>query len=213
MRRILLILILTLASCYDDDSTLIESENTAHISSRLTRSIKSISLHDASFDDFIDNSSCLSLEFPYQVFENSVLKTINNIQDIELLDENSNIEIVYPVTAVSYNYEKHQINSIADHNTIVSACESSFTLNAHKCLDFQYPVSIKLYNRVGNSFQSINLDHDQDMYVFFDNLQDTDIYEIEYPIALSDHTSGTSKTISSNLGFDTLFNETLRDCQ
>jgi len=213
MKRIFLILVLVCVSCFDDDSTLIESDNTAHISSKLTKSIKTIALHDASYDDIIDNSFCFSLEFPYEVLVNSELKTINSVQDIETLEENSTIEIVYPVSAVFFNYEKHQINSTTDFGIIANACENNFDIDSHSCLDFQYPVAVKVYNPAGNSFHTTNLDHDQDMYIFFDNLHDTDIYEIEYPILLSDHTTGTSKSISSNAGFENIYANTIGDCQ
>lgn len=213
MKRIFLILILALVSCYDDDSTLVIADNTAHISSKLTNNLKSISLHDASYDDIVDNSSCFSLEFPYEITVNAELRTIDSIEDLELLHEDDAIEIVYPVSAVLYNYEKHQITTNAEYGAFVNACENTFSLDPHKCLDFQYPVRVKMYNRVGNSFQTMVLDHDQDMYVFFDNLQENDIYEIEYPIELNDHTTGTTKAVSSNNEFDALFTDTHGNCQ
>jgi len=213
MKRILLILVLALVSCYDDDSIVIVSDNTAHISAKLTNSMKSIALHDASFDDIIDNSSCFSLEFPYQVVVNAELKTINSKADLETLHENDEIEIVYPVSAVLFNYDKHQITSISGYEAVANACEQNFNLSPHRCLDFEYPVTIKMYNQVGSSFQSMNMDHDQDLYTFLDNLHETDIYEIDYPIILNDHTTGTSKSISSNADFDTIFSNTPENCQ
>ena len=213
MKRILFILIFAFVGCYDDDSTLIASDNTAHISSKLTNSIKSITLHDASFDDIVDKSSCISLEFPYQVLVNTELQTINSIEDIETLHEADTIEIVYPVSAVLYNYEKHQITSFSEYDVVVNACEENFDLSPHRCLDIEYPIIVKMYNQVGNNFQTMDLNHDQDMYVFLDNLHDTDIYELEYPIIVNDHTTGSSVVISSNVDFDNIFSDTQVGCQ
>ena len=213
MKRILLILVLAAVSCYDDDSTFIESNDTAHNTSKLTTNIKSISLHDASYDDIIDNSSCFSLEFPYQVSVNSEIRTINSVEDINAIDENDELEIIYPVSAVFYNYEKHQITSSAEFDLIANTCEEDFDITAHSCLDIQYPVAVKMFNQVGNDFHTMNVGHDQALFTLMDNLHDTDVYEIDYPILLNDHSTGTVESINSNLEFETIFDSTSVDCQ
>ena len=213
MKRILVLLVLVLAGCYDDDSTRIESDNTAHVSSELTTFMKSISLHNASYDDVVDNSSCFSIEFPYQVTVNNELRTISHINDLNTIYESDDVEIIYPVSAVFYNYDKHQMTSAEEYDITLDACEENFNISSHSCLDFQYPIIIKMFNQVGNDFHSMQLDHDQDIYTFLDNLHETDVYEIEYPIIMLDHTTGNSESITSNLQFETLFESTMQECQ
>ena len=87
MNRLYLIVLFILVSCYDDDSQVVESVDTAHRSSELTTMIKSMSLHNASYDDHIDNTSCFSLVFPYQINVNSTSTTITSIQDLSELSE------------------------------------------------------------------------------------------------------------------------------
>lgn len=199
--------------CYEDDSQILESENTSHRSSELTTFIKSISLHNAAYDDVVDGSTCFSIVFPYQLSVNGTIKTISSIEELDDLHSDDNIEIVYPVSAVFYNYDRHQMASDSDMTIVKETCESDFNLDSNACLDFQFPLTVKMYNRVGNDFHTIQLNSNEDIYTHFDNIHDTDVYEIEYPILLSDTHLNTTIYVNSNSEFESIFHNTLEDCQ
>ena len=207
---ILLLLILT--SCFDDDSEIIESDNTASRSSEMTTLMKSVSLHNASFDDHIDKSSCFSLVFPYQLKINSVTTTINSVEDISDLNIDDDIEIVYPVTAVFFDYDQNKMTSLIDHNNMIEFCEKDFNIEPNSCMDIQYPITVKTFNELNGNFETSHFNSDKEVFLFLDNLHDTDVYEIEYPIILHD-SDLNSHIIDSNIEFESLLNSTPTNCE
>jgi len=211
MNKIYYILLLITFGCYDDDNELIISENVSHNTSELTTMVKSMSLHNASFDNVVDNTSCFSLEFPYQVNVNSELKNISSVNDLSEVSEEDDVEIIFPVNINFYNYELHEAINQTDFNLVKNVCAEDFNLTSHPCLDFQYPIVIKEYNNLTENFESFQLNNDKEVYLHFNNLHDNDIYEIEFPIFLVDSNSNSLR-IDSNVDFMVAFNSTLLSC-
>ncbi|MBS3738503.1 MAG: hypothetical protein KGY51_05870 [Psychroflexus sp.] len=207
------ILLIFLVGCYNDEGVqTLQSENNAHRNSELTKLVKSISVHNASFDDFIDNTSCFSIKFPYQIQVNSELRNITSEQDILELSNTEQIEIVYPVKAIFYNYEEHNIVSGTDFNLVKSVCDENFNIQHNYCLDIQYPIVLKEFNDLTQSFETFQLNTDRQVFRHLENLHDNDIFEIEYPIFLLDSSSNSIR-INSNSHFIAVFNESQQNCE
>ena len=211
MKKIYYILLLIVVSCYDDDNELIISENVSHNTSELTTMVKSMSLHNASFDNVVDNTSCFSLDFPYQLNVNSELKNISSVNDLSEVSEEDDVEIVFPININFYNYELHEAINQTDFNLVKNVCAEDFNITSHACLDFQYPIEIKEFNDLTESFETFQLNNDKEVYLHFDNLHDNDVYEIEYPIFLIGSNSDPLR-IDSNVDFMDVFNSTLQSC-
>ena len=213
MNKIFYILLLSiLISCFDDDSQVIESADVAHRSSELTTFIKSMSLHNSNFDDKIDKTSCFSLVFPYQLHVNANPTTINSAEDISDFSEEDDIEIIYPVETVFYNYDQHQVTNSSEFNLVKNLCQQDFNLIPNTCLDFEFPITLKKYNELTGSFDTFHFYSDKEIFRHFDNLHDQDIYEIEYPIILKNVNSNNLR-INSNLEFIEAFNFSLQTCE
>ena len=207
------ILLIFLVGCYNDDEVqTLQSENNAHRNSKLTKHMKAISVHNASFDDLIDDTACFSIMFPYQVQVNSEMRNINSIQDISELNHTDQIEIVYPVNAVFYNYEEHNISSGTDFNLVRSICNEDFNIQPNSCLDIQYPIRLKEYNDLTQSFETFQLNTDRQVFLHLENLHDNDIFEIEYPIFVLDSNSNSIR-VESNSDFIAAFNQSQQDCE
>lgn len=207
------ILLIFLVGCYNDEEVqTLQSENNAHRNSELTKLVKSISVHNASFDDLIDNTSCFSIKFPYQIQVNSELRNITSEQDISDLSNTEQIEIVYPVKAIFYNYEEHNIVSGTDFNLVKSVCDENFNIQPNSCLDIQYPIVLKEFNDLTQSFETFQLNTDRQVFRHLENLHDNDIFEIEYPIFLLDSSSNSIR-IDSNSDFIAVFNESQQNCE
>jgi hypothetical protein len=211
-KLIYIILCLILVSCYRDESQTLLSEGTSHRNSELSLIIKSISVHHASFDDVIDNSSCFSIEFPYQLNINSELKNISSLEDISEIHPEDQIEIVYPIQTTFYNYEEHQAFNQTEFNLISNTCHEDFSTQSNPCLDFQFPIILREFNDLTESFETFQLNSDRDVFIHFENFHDNDIYEIEYPIFLADSNSNTIR-IDTNDDFIEAFNMSLNSCQ
>lgn len=201
-----------LAGCYADENEIVTSTDTAHNSSEMTRMAMSISMHDASFDDKIDNTSCFSLIFPYQIHVNSELETISSRQDLLILNDEDSFEIVYPVNIVSFNYEEYQVTSSSQFNLIKASCEMDISLTPNSCLNIQYPINIKEYNELTEVFESLQFADDRDFFRYLDMLHDTDFYEIDYPMSFEDLNSNTLR-INSNSEFEQTYNSYFESCE
>ena len=212
MKRFYFIILFVLISCYDDDSQVVESEDTAHRSSELTAMIKSMSLHNTSFDDHIDNTPCFSLVFPYQVNVNSNLTTITSIQDLSELSNSEEIEIVYPVTSVFFNYEEHEISSSSNLDELKNICNQDFNIQPNNCFDFVFPLTVKRFNELNGSFETFHLENDKEVFTHFDNLHDTHVYQLSYPINLISSNSDTL-VVNSNEAFKATIDSSPLDCQ
>lgn len=204
-------LVLIVLGCYEDDSQLLESTNAAHRSSELTPLIKSITLHDASFDDLVDKTSCFSLVFPYQLKVNSRVQRMDSAHEISDLDEDDTIEIIFPVSVVFSNYNNHEVISNSEFNTIKNLCENEERIQTNSCFDFVYPVSIKEYNEQGSTFETLTFDNNKALFLYLDHLHDSDVYEIDFPISLLNSDS-RSITINSNLEFIEALETSSSDC-
>lgn len=206
------ILIVFFSGCYEDDTQILQSENASHRSSELSLKIKSMSAHHAAFDDIIDNISCFSIDFPYQINLNSNLKTISSLEDISEISAEDNIEFIYPFNTTFYNYEEHQATNLTGFNLIKNTCSDEFNFDPNPCLDFQFPITLKEYNDLTESFESYQLDNDRDVYLHIENLHDNDIYEIVYPVFLKDSNANVIR-VESNEQFISVFDSSIQDCQ
>jgi len=212
MNKLYLILLLVLASCYNDDSVVDQSVDTAHRTSEMTTMIKAMTMHDAAFDDHIDNTSCLSLVFPYQLHVNSDPITINTIQELENLSDDDEIELIYPIEVIFFDYQKHQVSTPDDLDTVKNICDQKFELDPINCFDFEFPVTIKRINEINGNFDTSHLESDLEVFTFFDNLHDAHAYEIDYPINVINHQSDTL-SINSNEEFKTTIDQSSLNCQ
>lgn len=209
---IFLLFLFVFVGCYEDDSQVIESRDALHRSSVLTPLIKSITLHNANFDDHIDNTSCFSLVFPYEVNINSNRRTISSIQDLNSIDENDQVQILFPISIVFFDYTQHKVNTTSELSLLTNSCEEKFDIEHNPCLNFDFPIVIKEFNELDGTFETLNLINNEELFQYVDNLHDSDVYEIDYPILLLDSNSD-GHVINSNSEFEEAFEASLTGCQ
>ncbi len=203
---------LMLAGCYEEDNELIQSRDSSHRTSEMSRMLKSISAHESGFDDIIDNSSCFSVDFPYQVYINSDLRTISDKNDLSEINPQDNIELVYPVNTTFFNYDFHQAINQTDFNLIKNTCSEDFDIISNECLEIEFPITFKEFNDLTESFETLSFDNNRDLFFYIENLHDNDVYELDYPILVTDDDSNTH-SISSNEEFLELFSFWVSICE
>ncbi len=181
---IFLLLPILMVSCYEDDAPLVEDENFLHHSSDLSSKLQSITSHNASFDDLIDNAFCFSLIFPYELTVNDQLRVFNSKQDLSPLREDDAIEIVFPVSIVFSYYSIQEVNSTSELNTLINQCDDFQSLTAFNCYSIEFPLTIKDFNDVNSSFQTHHFFNNKIIFLYLENLYDSDVYDIDYPILL-----------------------------
>ena len=85
MKYLLVFTALFLLGCQKEKLEIIEApdeEASFLFDQQLTSLLKSVASHDGSFDDVIDNSSCFSIDLPYQIALNGETHNVNTIDDL-----------------------------------------------------------------------------------------------------------------------------------
>ncbi|EMY80295.1 hypothetical protein ES731_11580 [Psychroflexus gondwanensis] len=181
---IFLLLPILMLSCYEDDAPLVEDENTLHHSSDLSSKLQSITSHNASFDDVVDNAFCFSLVFPYELTVNDQLRVFNSAHDLSYLREEDTIEIVFPASIVFSDYTIQEVNSTSELNALANQCDDFQSITMFNCYSINFPLTLKDYNDVNSSFQTHHFFNNKAIFLYLENLHDSDVYEIDYPITL-----------------------------
>ena len=189
---------LVLFSCQKEESEFIDENPTETITndSALAKLLVNTSQNDGTIDDFIDGTSCSSIQFPYQIVINGQTVTIESVDDVTALSgTTSAITIVYPITVVFEDYSTLVVEDQAALNALAQAC-TAFE-NAISCIDVVYPITLFTYNSANEQTGTTAITSDAELFGFFTSLNPDDYVAIEYPISvvLAD---GTTLAINSN---------------
>ncbi len=172
-------------SCFEKEVEIIDSEqeNILHKDSPLSDLMKAVTSHDASFDDRIDGSDCFSLIFPYNILVNGQFTTISSIYQINLIGDQDEVELLFPVTIAFGNYETKVLNNESQFDKVSIACQNGELYNLHiDCAEFVYPFSYAKYNLISRNFDTEIVLSKKESFQFLVSLKEGDIYKINYPL-------------------------------
>ncbi|GGE07530.1 hypothetical protein [Psychroflexus salis] len=176
---------LFLTSCFENETVLINEENeeNLYIDDDLTSLMKSVTSHKAYYDDFIDDSHCFSINFPYEIIINNEAHEINTYDDLdEYSDVDYEIELVYPLSISLTNFEIHNINNETELNSLKLQCNEGILYDEHiECAEFVYPIKLTTYNTQSRRFDLIEINNDKDTFSFLNELDNYSIFRLVYP--------------------------------
>ncbi|WP_412559972.1 hypothetical protein [Winogradskyella sp. MIT101101] len=200
--------LLSFTSCRTEDDVAIDppTEDTIEANSTIANLMANVAINDGSFDNIIDNASCLSVQLPVTVTVNGIEVTVNDddgyedIEDIiDLFDDDvDSIEITYPITVILADYSTVIVNSDAELAALTVDCPGENEDDDDiECIDFQYPITASIYNENNDLINTITINNDNDMYDFIDDLDDFTAVTINFPITvvLADGNSLTINTV------------------
>ncbi|MEL6811505.1 MAG: hypothetical protein AAFP76_09240 [Bacteroidota bacterium] len=196
----ILLLCMGLFSCQKEELTIVEEnqESSFLADAQLTRLMQSVTSHDGSFDDIIDQSSCFSINFPYQILLNGESHNVNSVNDLLAISSQDIIEPVFPLTITTGDYVEEPIQSMAVFEEFITRCANGTLYNDRiTCIDFTYPVRISVYNTENNDFETIMFTHDKETFTRIDLFESGVLASIDYPIELRVQDT-TALNISSN---------------
>lgn len=173
-------------SCFENETILIDEneENNLRMDDELTSLMKSVSSHNAYYDDFIDDCYCFSINYPYQIKISEELHTINSDEDLYQFSNtpNEEIELVFPVSVSLTNFENHTIKVKSEYEELKAQCEAGLLYDEHiDCAEFVYPMRIAGYNAQSRRFELNTFNHDQDLFTYLARLDNNSLYRIVYP--------------------------------
>lgn len=192
---------LTLTACRSEEDELVESpENeTLEANSRVANLLQRTAQNDGSEDNIIDNASCFDIELPVTVNVNGLEIIVDSEDDLDLIeeifdefdDDEDIIEIFFPITIVLADFMEVTIEDIDQLEDFAEECGGENEDDDDiECADILYPISASIFDTNNELIGTLNLNNDEELYLFIDDLEDTQIVTIGFPIVviLSDGT-------------------------
>lgn len=148
---------------------------------------------DGSFDNAIDNSSCISVQLPVDVTVNGQSLTVNDESEIgqveAILNEEmfdfDNIEIEFPIAITNSDYSEQIINSQEELDAIRATCIEGGLDTDIECVDFNYPISFQVYDSENQRASTTSLNSDREVYEYMNTIPATNIVALDFPISLT----------------------------
>ncbi|MBT8275784.1 MAG: hypothetical protein KJO39_06565 [Bacteroidia bacterium] len=205
-------------SCQKEEEIFIDQngEETITANSILTRLLIRTSQNAGDLDDIIDGNSCVSVKFPITVIANGQEVILMDEDDIDLIEaifdqfpnDTDTLEIVFPITVILDDYTEVVVNSQAELDALIAACESSGGDDSISCLDFEYPITFFIFDNNQQQTGTVTVNSDLELYIFLNGIGDDDYFSIDYPInvILED---GSVVTVNNNAELEQL----IEDCE
>ena len=188
----LLIFGVTFTSCQKEEEIFIDetNEETITANSVLANLLIRTSQNSGSIDDIIDGNSCVSVKFPVTVIANGQEVILTDEDDLDIVEAIFNqfpndidtLEIVFPITVILDDYTEVVVNSQAELDALIAACESSGGDDSISCLDFEYPITFFIFDNNQQQTGTVTVNNDLELYLFLNGLGDDDYFSIDYPI-------------------------------
>ena len=204
---LVLSVVFTLMSCRTEDDIAIDppADETIEANSTIANLMSRTASNDGSYDNIIDNASCLSVQLPVTVAVNGIELVINDddgYQDIEDIidlfdDDVDSIVISYPITLILVDFSTVVVNSDSELAALAVNCVGENENDDDiECIDFQYPITASVLDENNNLINSITLNNDNDMYDFIEDLDGFAAVTINFPITVI-FADGTTQSINT----------------
>lgn len=209
------------AACQEEseDITPPPADQTILPNSPVAQYIQQITLNDGSADNIIDHASCISVVLPVTVIVNNEeisidaaddFKTVEKILDAFEEDDDT-LQIVFPITVILADHDERVIRSSDELKDITDDCTEGGFDDDIECIDFQYPLTLTVYDSQNQLPGAVTVNNDEDLFHFLNDLKDTDFASFRFPITviLGD---GQQFQVTTNDQLEDLIEETLEQC-
>ncbi len=203
--RLLSVLTIAMAllntACRSEESEFVNSpqEETLEANSRVADLMQRTALNDGSDDNIIDYASCLDIEFPVTVIVDGLEITVDSDEDLDLIeeiydefdDDIDELDIVFPITIILADFTEVTVTNMDELLALAAQCAGENEDDDDiECADIQYPIEASIFDTNSELVATLTIDSDQELYLFIEDLEDTQIITIGFPIVvvLSDGT-------------------------
>jgi len=194
-----LITVFLLVGCQKEEFKVQDNPNESILNDPQLRAfLNSVSSHDGSVDNVIDNSDCFSIKFPFGLVVDGISHQMTTPEDLLPLTTANSLVPEFPITLVLCDYSEFDVGSLgAWQDEIVSCHSGNYYDDVISCVDINYPIELKMFDANNTNFETITLEHDWDTYSTLASMNQTDLVTINYPISLQLQ-NGTQITVHSN---------------
>lgn len=161
--------------------------------------------NDGSFDNIVDESSCIAVQFPYTVEIAGIQITIDSLEDLEIIeeifdefdDDEDVLEILFPITITLADFTEVVIESKEALRELAADCREGGDDDDIECIDFVYPITLFTFDINGQQAGSVTVNSDMELRRFFKDREEGELISIDFPITLKKY-DGTEIQVSSN---------------
>lgn len=218
----LITLVLSISSCRKEEFVLIEGpeQETLRQNSAVANLLWNTATQDGSYDNIIDNASCLTVELPVTVTANGIEIQIDSASDFEEIervfdafeDDQDTLEITFPITITLSDYSEILISNSNELQSYVAGCSGENQMDSDiECADLKYPVSISVFNALNEVINTLSIQNDKELYEFIDDLDEEDIVSIKFPITVILF-DGTEISVSDLDSLEKILEDVKDDC-
>lgn len=207
-------------SCQEEtETTTLNAENSFAKTSPIASLVERVSQYETTADNVLDGTSNCSIKLPAHVTVNgqyvyvateSDFHTVQDIKNLSTSDDDK-IHFGFPITIIYPNFYEHNVASEAEFESILEGYGDDSEYRDITCVNFNYPVSINIYNSNNQVASSVTIHGDNELYNFLQNLVTGEIVGFVFPITLTKST-GDTVVINNNTQLETAINTAIDDC-
>ncbi|MCF6128111.1 hypothetical protein L1S35_00365 [Flavobacterium sp. AS60] len=212
--------VLAFFSCQDETETIrLNTQNSFAKSSPITSLISRVSQYETTDDNVLDGTSNCSIKLPAHVTVNGQyvyvisaadFQTVQDIKNLSSTDDDI-VHFGFPITIVYPNYQEHDVANETEFETILAEYGDDSLYHNISCINFNYPISINIYNSNNQVASSVTLQNDNQLYTFVNNLIDGEIVGFVFPITLT-NSDGDTITVANNSQLESAIESVIDDC-
>jgi len=207
-------------SCQDETETITTNvENSFTKTSPISSLIGRVSQYETTADNILDGTSNCSIKLPAHVTvdgqyvyvaTDSDFQAVQDIKNQSTTDDDK-IHFGFPITIVYPNFQEHNVASETEFQSILEEYGDDSPYHDISCIDFNYPISINIYNSNNQVANSVTISGDSELYNFLQNTVTGEVVGIVFPITLTKST-GDTIVINTNVQLETAINDAIDDC-
>jgi hypothetical protein len=210
------------SACRTEDEEIITPSEQQLLTSNSTTAnlITRVSTNDGSNDNILDNANCLNIQLPVTVIIDGLEIIVNSeedfdtIEDIfdEFINDVDELEFIFPITIILSDFTEITITNAEELETLIDDCSGeNETDDDIECIDFQYPIVYSIFDQNNELIETVTINNDEEHYEFIDNLNDTDIVTINFPLTLI-LSNGDTVTVSNIIELENAIEDAIDDC-
>ncbi len=200
-----LVVIAGLLGCQESGEVTFSPEIDFTPGTPLASFIENMALKDGSYDNVLDNSSCISINLPIQVVVNDQSVNVQSLSDIQtvesILNEQpfdfDNIQLTFPLTVSFSDYSEQVVSNLEALDQIRSGCQEGGLDQDFECVDLVYPVRVDRYDSQNQRAEIVELNSDEETYRFISDLGSETVASLSYPLDVQLSDASTQSVASS----------------
>ena len=196
----------------DDQETLEAGSSTAQL-------IVNTASNDGSFDNIVDEASCIAVQFPYTVEVAGIQITIDSVEDLRLIeeifdefdDDEDVLEIIFPITITLADFTEVVIESKEALRELAAECLEGGDDDDIECIDFVYPITLFTFDIDGQQASNVTVNSDRELRRFFKDREEGELVSIDFPVTLKKF-DGTEIQVNSNAELARVLDDAKDEC-